>query len=45
MKFDMLQNFTKPKEGVRVLPFERGYYEQFGFEGSDLFPNGTGYEW
>lgn len=41
---DKLKGFSKP-EGVVELPFERGYYEMFGFEDSKLFPNGTGYVW
>lgn len=38
-----LRGLTKPK-GAKQLPFERGYYQWFGFEGSDLYPNGTGYD-
>lgn len=39
-----LEGLVKP-EGVVELPFERGYYEMFGFDDSKMFPNGTGYEW
>lgn len=41
--FDLLRGFPTP-EGVKQLPFEPGYYEWFRFNGSDLYPNGTGYD-
>ena len=41
---ESMEGLVKP-EGVVELPFERGYYEMFGFDDSKLFPNGTGYEW
>ena len=43
LQFDLLRGFTKP-EGVKQLPFEPGYYQWFGFNNSDLYPNGTGYD-
>ncbi|MCJ1307136.1 hypothetical protein MMC25_000782 [Agyrium rufum] len=42
--FSKLRGVTKPK-GANQVPYERGYYDWYGFDGSDLFPNGTGYEW
>ena len=44
VEYGKLKGFKKPK-GAKQVPFDRGYYEWYGFEGSDLFPNGTGYEW
>ncbi|KAL8651198.1 MAG: hypothetical protein Q9226_004809 [Calogaya cf. arnoldii] len=41
---EKVKKITKPEDAV-VLPFERGYYVQYGFDGSDMFPNGTGYVW
>ena len=41
---EKLKGMTKPKDAVQI-PFERGYYEWYGFEDSDLYPNGTGYPW
>lgn len=29
--------------GVKQIPAEPGYYEMFGFDGSDLYPKGEGY--
>lgn len=48
VEYELLHNFTKQttKAGEAVqVPFDRGYYDWYGFEGSDLFPNGEGYEW
>ena len=39
-----LKGLEKP-QGVTEMPFERGYYEMFGFEDSAMYPNGKGYEW
>ncbi|KAL8813118.1 MAG: hypothetical protein Q9223_007125, partial [Gallowayella weberi] len=39
-----VKNYTKPADAV-VMPFERGYYVQYGFDGSVMFPNGSGYVW
>ncbi|KAI9691681.1 MAG: hypothetical protein M1822_007753 [Bathelium mastoideum] len=44
VQYDKLVGMTKPKN-AHIIPFERGYYEQYGFEDSIFFPNGTGYEW
>ncbi|KAL9044293.1 MAG: hypothetical protein Q9214_002557 [Letrouitia sp. 1 TL-2023] len=42
--FDQLKKLRKPT-GARILPFEKGYYEMFGFDDSEMYPNGTGYIW
>ncbi|MCJ1434202.1 hypothetical protein MMC27_003569 [Xylographa pallens] len=39
---DKYHAWPKP-EGARTLPFEKGYYEMYGFDASELFPNGAGY--
>ncbi|KAL8940753.1 MAG: hypothetical protein Q9216_002633 [Gyalolechia sp. 2 TL-2023] len=41
---EKVKAYIKP-EGVVVLPYERGYYLQYGFDDSEMFPNGTGYVW
>ncbi|MCJ1357735.1 MAG: hypothetical protein MMC33_007731 [Icmadophila ericetorum] len=41
--FDEIVKMTKP-EGHKTVPFDRGYYEWYGFEGSELFPDGRGFE-
>ncbi|CAF9918292.1 MAG: hypothetical protein ALECFALPRED_000637 [Alectoria fallacina] len=33
----------KPKSEITQVPAEPGYYAMFGFEDSDLYPNGEGY--
>ena len=43
LPFHLLRGLTKP-EGAKQLPFERGYYQWYGFNGSDLYPNGDGYD-
>ncbi|KAL8712175.1 MAG: hypothetical protein Q9220_003609 [cf. Caloplaca sp. 1 TL-2023] len=42
---DKVKSYTKITAGddISVLPFEWGYYAQYGFDGSEMFPNGTGY--
>ena len=42
--YDKLVGVEKPKDAKQV-PMDRGFYKWYGFKGSDLFPNGTGYEW
>ena len=42
--FHLLRGLTKPPEGAKQLPLERGYYQWYGFNGSDLYPNGTGFD-
>ncbi|KAI4213616.1 MAG: hypothetical protein LQ351_003840 [Letrouitia transgressa] len=42
--FDKLKEMRKPT-GARILTFEKGYYETFGFDDSEMYPNGTGYIW
>ena len=38
-----VERMRRPEDAV-VLPFEYGYYDMYGFNDSEMFPNGSGYK-